>query len=319
MIGRLYRYFFVNHWHAIDEESRAEALKEQEARQQRAGALRSGSNAPEGQKDGQDAGQDRAKRPPGKRKGKQANAADMPAAPAAEWYDWRVMVVLITVAVSLSMQEYWGERSYYAKLFPPDGSDPYWTLKGFAWWSGWRFLGYVVLPAAVILLMPGERLRDYFISLRGFFRHLWIYLVLFLLILPAVIIASQTDSFSRTYPFYKLSNRSSFDFWAWQGLYALQFLSLEFFFRGFMLRGLSRSIGSKAIFVMAVPYCMIHFGKPFLETVGAIFAGIILGTLAMRTRSIWGGVLIHVGVALTMDLLALAQCPPPDQGQCKGH
>ncbi len=60
---------------------------------------------------------------------------------------------------------------------------------------------------------------------------------------------------------------------------------------------------------------MIHFyGKPFPETIGAIFAGIILGTLAMRTRSIWGGVLIHVGVAMTMDALALQHCPPAESG-----
>jgi len=38
---------------------------------------------------------------------------------------------------------------------------------------------------------------------------------------------------------------------------------------------------------------------------GSIFAGIVLGTLAMATRSIWCGVLIHVSVAWTMDCLAL--------------
>ena len=32
--------------------------------------------------------------------------------------------------------------------------------------------------------------------------------------------------------------------------------------------------------------------------------------LAMRTRSIWGGVMIHIGVALTMDMLALRGLPP---------
>ena len=57
---------------------------------------------------------------------------------------------------------------------------------------------------------------------------------------------------------------------------------------------------------MVVPYCMVHFGKPVPEVVGAIFAGIILGTLALRTRSIWCGVLIHISVAWTMDLLALS-------------
>jgi membrane protease YdiL (CAAX protease family) len=58
---------------------------------------------------------------------------------------------------------------------------------------------------------------------------------------------------------------------------------------------------------MVVPYCMIHFGKPFLEALAAIAAGIVLGTLALKTRSIWCGVLIHVSVAISMDVAALVQ------------
>jgi membrane protease YdiL (CAAX protease family) len=72
--------------------------------------------------------------------------------------------------------------------------------------------------------------------------------------------------------------------------------------------------------VMVVPYCMIHYGKPMPETLGAIVAGIVLGTLAMRTRSIWGGVLIHIAVAITMDMMAVANCPPADSGEpCPDH
>jgi membrane protease YdiL (CAAX protease family) len=71
---------------------------------------------------------------------------------------------------------------------------------------------------------------------------------------------------------------------------------------------------------MIVPYCMIHYGKPLPETLGAIVAGLVLGTLALRTRSIWGGVLIHIGVALTMDMLALGHCPSDDSGlPCPSH
>ena len=51
---------------------------------------------------------------------------------------------------------------------------------------------------------------------------------------------------------------------------------------------------------------MIHFGKPLPETIGAIIAGIFLGTLALWTRSIWLGFLIHVSVALSMDITAMA-------------
>lgn len=233
-------------------------------------------------------------------------------------YDFRPLIVLVTVAVSLTIQQYVGERDSFYRWFPPDG-DTYWSLKSYAWWSGWRFIGYVIIPVIAILAMPGERVRDYYLSVRQFWRHLRIYLLLFLLVLPLVFAASRTDAFLATYPFYKDANRSWFDLLAWEGLYALQFISLEFFFRGFMLRGLADRFGSGAIFVMIVPYCMIHFGKPMPETLGAIVAGLVLGTLAMRTRSIWGGALIHIGVAVTMDALALSQCPPAGSGPCTGH
>jgi membrane protease YdiL (CAAX protease family) len=234
-------------------------------------------------------------------------------------FHWKVLVILVTVAVSLTLQEYLGDRGFYEEHFHSWGPDDhYYTLRGFAWWSGWRVLGYVVIPMIALAAM-GERIRDYPVSPRGFFKHLWIYVALFALVLPAVLGASMTASFRHTYPFYRMANRSFFDLWAWEGLYAAQFLSLEFFFRGFILHGLRRVCGSNAVFVMIVPYCMIHYGKPMPETFGAIFAGLILGTLAMRTRSIWGGVLIHIGVATTMDVLALHGCPDIGSGRFCGE
>ena len=56
---------------------------------------------------------------------------------------------------------------------------------------------------------------------------------------------------------------------------------------------------------MMVPYCMIHFGKPMPETLAAIAAGIILGFMSLKTRSVWMGAALHVSVALSMDLCAL--------------
>jgi membrane protease YdiL (CAAX protease family) len=227
----------------------------------------------------------------------------------------QVLMVLITVAAALTLQEYLGGHDTYERLFPPDSST-YWELRGFAWWSGWRVTGYVIVPMIVLACLPGQRIVDYHVSLRGFGRHLWIYAAMFAAVLPAVLIASTTNAFRQTYPFYRIANRSYADLAMWEVLYAVQFLSLEFFFRGFILQGLRRALGANAIFVMLVPYCMIHYGKPLPETLGAIGAGLILGTLAMRTRSIWGGVLIHVGVATTMDVLALRGCPPFGGAAC---
>jgi membrane protease YdiL (CAAX protease family) len=229
----------------------------------------------------------------------------------------QVLMVLVTVAASLTLQEYLGGHDTYERLFPPGPHNGrYWELLGYAWWSGWRVVGYVIVPMVVLRCLPGQRIRDYHVSPRGFVRHLWIYGLLFAAVLPAVLFASTTPVFRQTYPFYRLANRSYADLAMWEALYGAQFLSLEFFFRGFVLQGLRRALGANAIFVMLVPYCMIHFGKPLPETLGAIGAGLILGTLAMRTRSIWGGVVIHVCVATTMDLLALRGCPPIGGGPC---
>ena len=52
---------------------------------------------------------------------------------------------------------------------------------------------------------------------------------------------------------------------------------------------------------------MVHFYKPMPEALGAIGAGLILGLLAWRSGTILFGWLLHYGVALTMDRLALQQ------------
>jgi hypothetical protein len=214
---------------------------------------------------------------------------------------------------------YYYSGEYAHDVLPLDG-----TSSGRATWQSQKAHAHIGLPGETAVMNMANRHwnieggNDWFLynlSFTNFGRHVLLYLAMFVVFLPVVIAASHTESFRHTYPFYRMANRSQFDLWAWQALYAAQFLSLEFFFRGFMLHGLRRVMGANAIFVMIVPYCMIHYGKPMPETLGAIGAGLILGTLAMRTKSIWGGVLIHVGVAVTMDVLALRGCPPMGSGK----
>jgi membrane protease YdiL (CAAX protease family) len=179
-------------------------------------------------------------------------------------------------------------------------------LADFGWWSAWRVLGYFLIPALTVKLIFREKLRDHGLETRGFAEHAWIYALAYLVVLIGVVLVANYDPhFQRYYPFYGLASRSWSDFVGWEILYAAQFFALEFFFRGFWLRAMKTAMGSQAIFAMVVPYCMIHFQKPFLECLAAIVAGIVLGTLAMKTRSIWSGFLIHVSVAVSMDVAAL--------------
>jgi membrane protease YdiL (CAAX protease family) len=178
-------------------------------------------------------------------------------------------------------------------------------LRNIAWSLGCAFF-YFVVPAIIVRVFFREKLSDWGLSLGGYLRHLWIYALLFVPVGAAVAVVSFTPGFQQSYPFYKTPHGWT-DLLVWEAFYALQFLTLEFFFRGFMLHGLTEKLGKWAIMVMVIPYCMIHFQKPMLETMGAIVAGLILGLLALRTRSIWGGATIHVAVAVFMDLLVLWQ------------
>jgi len=234
-------------------------------------------------------------------------------------YDWRPLVALTVGGLCLTMLEYWGNSATFVQLLTwlhGDASEPsffselrtsrFARLMQMAYWALWRVLAYVVIPCVVIRMM-GERVRDQGLATKGFRKHAWIYFLCFAVVFVCVIGVSFTESFARKYPMYSAADRSWFDLLSWEILYAAQFFALEFFFRGWWLKAMKSALGSHAIFAMVVPYVMIHFGKPGLETVGAIFAGVVLGTLAMKTRSIWSGVLIHVSVALTMDLVSLVQ------------
>jgi membrane protease YdiL (CAAX protease family) len=232
--------------------------------------------------------------------------------------DYRPFLALVIAALILTMQEYYGGRGYFDTAIRPllakyEAAHPnlvqfarYEELYGFAWWAGTRVFGYVFVPFPLWkLLFPRDSLLDLGLRTRGFFLHAWIYALFLAVVLPAMWAVSREPDFGTYYPFYKHSSRSWFDFLLWESMYFAQFFALEMFFRGWWLGALRRSFGSGAIFAMAVPYCMIHYGKPYLEACGAIIAGIALGSLSMKTKSIYQGFLVHITVAGLMDWLAL--------------
>jgi len=140
------------------------------------------------------------------------------------------------------------------------------------------------------------------------------YLLMFMLMLPLLYWASLQADFLNTYPRYVAGVAE----WHWQIstsitisvyelTYCLQFVCLELFFRGFIVLSLSKYLGSGSIWVMVAVYVFIHFGKPLPETIGSFFGGYILGVIAYYSRSIFGGIFIHIAVALGMELLAYLQ------------
>ena len=235
--------------------------------------------------------------------------------------DRNTMVVLCVAAISLTFGQFlsrdtaWLEhllRFVGARGIAVDVHDAmsvsvhaqFWQLIE---WVSIQIAAYVVLPAVVVRYVLRVPLSDMGLRTRGIGAFAWPYLMLYLMSVPFLVIVSNAAEFQSRYPFYDLAANESFwpYLWAWWACYALQFVALEFFFRGFLVHGLMPRFGYMAVFVMAFPYNMLHYGKPMMEALAAIVGGVVLGTLAIRARSIWWGAALHISIAATMDVLSL--------------
>jgi len=145
-------------------------------------------------------------------------------------------------------------------------------------------------------------------------QHIIGYIILFLALLPFIIIVSFTPDFQLAYPQFKpWLYTDIFGLKIWQTTaifqisYAIDFVMTELLFRGALVIGMVSILGRNAILPMVAMYVAIHFGKPLGETISSIFGGYILGALAYQTHHIWGGVIVHISIALSMELAAIFQ------------
>jgi hypothetical protein len=220
--------------------------------------------------------------------------------------DKRVAFALVYIALVLALEEYFfsfaalGRHGWVNGI----GTGSQDLGAGLVWVAS-LLVFFVVVPAIVVRVWHREPLASIGWNTRGLVRHLRAYLPLYALVLPLVVLASHRADFTGTYPFVASARTDISTFLLWECAYAVSFFALEAFFRGYLLFTLAARMGWLAIFVMVVPYTMVHFHKPWPECLGAIVAGITLGVLALAFRSFWGGVVVHALVAVTMDTLAV--------------
>lgn len=172
------------------------------------------------------------------------------------------------------------------------------------WWVGGTLLTGALIPLLVLLAL-GMKPSELGCRFRASRADRQLYLALFLLILPVIWLVSLRPDFRASYPLFRAAGGPlSVDSLVFEAAYCLQFFAVEFFFRGVLVLGLKPALGPYAVLTMLAPYCMLHFHKPFAESLGAIVAGAVLGTLAYRSETILYGWFLHYAVALTMDCLA---------------
>lgn len=135
------------------------------------------------------------------------------------------------------------------------------------------------------------------------------YLLMLLIMLPLITAASTQPDFLEVYPKMKsiagVYNEPGTQWWhklLFELSYGSDFITIELFFRGFLILAFIKWAGKDAILPMACFYCTIHFGKPLGECISSYFGGMILGIIVYNTRSILGGLMVHLGIAWLMEL-----------------
>lgn len=239
----------------------------------------------------------------------------------SEAFDWQTAVVCTIAALSLLFIQFIAKSGNFLYLLKDIGlvqafnhfsqafkfSAIQGNLVSLIWFASWCFFFYMVLPTFIMRVVFQKSFADFGLKFKGAFLYGRFYIIFMAVMFPLILFAATFPSFQNTYPFYHAPQGSSLwpNILIWECFYFLQFVGTEFFFRGFLIHGLKHRFGFYAVFLSMIPYCMIHFQKPFLEAFGSIIAGFVLGVMSLRTNSVMMGIALHYGVAITMDICSL--------------
>lgn len=172
----------------------------------------------------------------------------------------------------------------------------------------------ILIPLALIYLIFLKGKIPGFYGIHNQNLLLRPYFWLLLGMVPLILLASFQPDFQKQYPNFstarpewfieKLGLSTPWVAISYELFYSVSFLMVELFFRGYLIFVLTRYLGEEVVLPMAVTYCVLHFGKPLGEAISSFFGGYILGILALKTRNIYGGIIIHIGIAWLMEIFA---------------
>lgn len=225
----------------------------------------------------------------------------------AIWSDFKTKTHLVLLLVTLIMLilEYFGWQGPFNQLIAP-------SLKKSHSWREIKLYSQVYTTSSfwiLFIIIPTIYLKVFNIQkkLKGIsipslteWRPYFLFGIIMLIVLSGI---CSSPNFYRFYPLYR--PESALDCLRFELIYLPQFVAVEFFFRGPLLFFFHDKFQRFALVLMTLPYAIIHIHKPFPEAIGSIMAGLILGHFAIKSKSIWPGVILHMIVALGADFFGL--------------
>jgi hypothetical protein len=162
----------------------------------------------------------------------------------------------------------------------------------------------VLIPVFIIWFIKDRNNQPFYGT--GALKDVRPYLIMLLIMIPLIALASTQKDFLQMYPKAKFIATldlpsKKLHYLIYELCYGFDFVSIEFFFRGFLILSLLKICGPHCIVPVACFYCSIHFGKPMGEAISSFWGGLLLGIVSYNTQSIWGGLIVHLGIAWLME------------------
>lgn len=173
------------------------------------------------------------------------------------------------------------------------------------------FLILAVIPAFIIHFVFKKKLSEYGLASGD---SKFGYSIVFGSLIPLVLLLSLTiltdgekfPTFHSCYPAIPGIGGHTGFFLLNTAFLFLFYVAFEFFYRGYILFGLKNKLGTvPAILIQTIPSVLVHFSKPDAELFFSIPGEILLGLLAVRTGSVWYGILIHFFMGVTIELAGI--------------
>lgn len=220
--------------------------------------------------------------------------------------DYKIMMALLLTTIILFVYFYFGTYSAFEKYFSFVNDLNYWKIIYHNCMSFILLFGLGFVSSRFVLK---NKFSEMGLGLGKNRRLGFIICGIATIIVPLLALSTLLDAgMTSTYPLINFATYSQWYYIAGYFLsYFLYYIGWEFLFRSILLFSSESKGVWVAILITTMVSALVHssiagFGKPLVETLSAIPAGIFFGWLTMKTRSIWYSLYIHGLVGFLTDI-----------------
>ena len=217
-----------------------------------------------------------------------------------------LILALVFAIVVLFLYCYFGSYSFFESTFPNLKDVQFYKIIYHNLMAFVLFFGFGTIFVKFVMK---QNLSQFGLGLKNKKFFLFVGTVS-LVVFPLLALSTTLDKgMTATYPLVDFVTYGQwYNILLYFGSYLLYYVGWEFLFRGILFFGSKEKCGVLgAILITTLISALIHtsiagFGKPMIETLSAIPAGLIFGYFAHKTDSIYLSLLCHVLIGFFTDI-----------------